>query len=483
MHRALGYPGLALSCTFLAGSLGCATGKPKLATQPVPAAAHSDSFPSPTQTPTQAQRGTSPVRTVSATGQATMSHSRVESLAEIEELALAGNPAVRRMREEAASEWARAGYARKLPDPTVSSMFYLPPMNFEPDRQVAEVQVMQMLPWLGRLNAEAQRAHLEALAAENLLRAEQLRVIGELRGTWARRYVIGKQIAITEAEMAQLESLVATANARVAAGDAQPGDVLMGTLEWSSLQEQLLSYRQQLFSTQVELNRMVGRDATTPVAVPEQIEATLPPWDHDQLRAAAMKDHPELTAARLRTAATLCGLEVARLKRRPDISLGGGWVSMDAPTATTADAGRDVWTMGISTSLPIWGKKNEAMVSEAWHQHRAANAGEEEVKQRIDAALRDLWEQALAAQRTVELYERSILPQARQTYEADQKSLINNTVTFDRVIRDYRTLLNLELGYHRAVGQLATTLARIRQTVAVDELPAAGLEPRFESTK
>ena len=94
---------------------------------------------------------------------------------------------------------------------------------------------------------------------------------------------------------------------------------------------------------------------------------------------------------------------------------------------------------------------------------------------RLDATLRDLWEQALAAQRTVELYEQTILPQARQTFEADQKSLVNNTVTFDRVIRDYRTLLNLELGYHRALGQLATTLARIRQTVGVDLLPTPEL--------
>ena len=37
-------------------------------------------------------------------------------------------------------------------------------------------------------------------------------------------------------------------------------------------------------------------------------------------------------------------------------------------------------------------------------------------------------------------------------------------------MRDYRTLLNLELGYHRALGNLATTLARIRQTVGVDLL-------------
>jgi outer membrane protein TolC len=78
----------------------------------------------------------------------------------------------------------------------------------------------------------------------------------------------------------------------------------------------------------------------------------------------------------------------------------------------------------------------------------------------------------LAAQHTVELYEKTILPQAKQVFEADQQSLVNNTVTFDRVIRDYRTLLNLQIGYHRALGQLATAIARIQQTVGVDLLTA-----------
>ena len=107
-------------------------------------------------------------------------------------------------------------------------------------------------------------------------------------------------------------------------------------------------------------------------------------------------------------------------------------------------------------------------------EHYAAHASEDEIALRLDAQLRDLWEMARASQQTVELYEKSILPQARQTFEADQKSLINNTVTFDRVIRDYRALLSLELGYHRALGQLATSLARIRQTVGVDVLPIPG---------
>jgi cobalt-zinc-cadmium efflux system outer membrane protein len=249
--------------------------------------------------------------------------------------------------------------------------------------------------------------------------------------------------------------------------------VLMATLEFSNLQEQLIGLRQQVVATSAEINRLAGRDSRVPVALPQSIEAEFPTWNHDLLREIAMQAQPELAAARLRVAATRAGIDVARLKRRPDVSLGASWMVMAAdPGDTMPGAGDDAWTLNVTTSLPIWHRKYDAIGTEASRRHFAAHASEDEVAIRIDALLRDLWEQALASQQTVELYEKTILPQARQTFEADQQSLANNTVTFDRVIRDYRTLLNLELGYHRALGQLATSLARIRQTVGVDLLNA-----------
>jgi cobalt-zinc-cadmium efflux system outer membrane protein len=393
----------------------------------------------------------------------------VESLDEMEFFAVANNPTLQRMRQEASAEWARARYVAKLPDPTVSSMFFLPPMHFEPDRQVAEIQVMQMIPWLARLSAEERRAQLEAMAAENQFHAERLRVLADLRSAWYRLYVVGKQIEIAEAEKGQIQALINTANARVRTGNAQPGDVLMATLEFSNLQEQLLSFRQQQRSTIAELNRLLGRDSSARLTPPKSIDAEMPEWTHDWLLSVAMSSQPELNSARLRTAASRWGIDVARLKRRPDLTFSGGWMVMDAVPGTMAhDAGSDSWTLGVSASLPVWHREYDAMVFEASRQHFAAHASEEEVAVRLDATLRDLWEQARAAQQTIELYEQTILPQARQTYEADQQSLANNTVSFDRVIRDYRTLLNLELGYHRALGQLAVALARIQQTVGVD---------------
>jgi cobalt-zinc-cadmium efflux system outer membrane protein len=391
-----------------------------------------------------------------------------ESIEDLESFAIGNHPTLRRMEQEAAAARAKAGYVGKLPDPTVSAMFFTPPMNLEPDRQVADVQVMQMIPWLSRLGAEEQRAQFEAMIADNEFHAERLRIIGSLRSAWFRLYVLGKQIETAEADKTQLESLIRTANARVAAGNAEPGDVLLATVELAGLQEQLISYRQQIASTTSELNRAAGRESGAAIVPPGEIDAKLPAWNHDMLLGIAMNSQPELTAARLRTAATRWGVEVARLKRRPDVTVSGGWIAMDAPMAMMPGAGADSWTVGVSTSLPIWQRKYDAITTEATREHYAAHASEDEIVLRLDAELRDLWEQARAAQQTVQLYEQTILPQARQSFEAEQKSLANNTVTFDRVIRSYRTLLNLQLGYHRALGQLAAILARIRQTIGVD---------------
>jgi cobalt-zinc-cadmium efflux system outer membrane protein len=394
----------------------------------------------------------------------------VASLAELEAYAIDANPRLRRLREEAAAKWAQVRYVDKLPDPSIGATAFAPPMNLDPDRQLANLEVMQTIPWIGRLRAEAQRSSFEALAAVNDYQAGRLRVIGDLRVAWYRLYVLNKQVETTEAEKLQLETLITSANARVRNGTAAPGDVLLATLELSSLQEQLISYRQEVVSTTAEINRLVGRRGQHPIAPPARISSERPDWDYELLQSTAFAQQPELNAARMRAAATRWGIEVARLQRRPDLTFGAEWIIMDAPGATAPDAGQDSAMIGVSATVPLWRDKYDAMVSEARRMHRAAHASEDEVIQELEAVIRGLWEEVQASHQTVQLYEHTIIPQARQTFEADQASLANNAVTFDRVIRDYRSLLNMQLGYHRALGQLASSIARLQQTIGTDLL-------------
>ncbi|MCA9120751.1 MAG: TolC family protein [Planctomycetales bacterium] len=394
----------------------------------------------------------------------------IESLAELESLAEAMNPRLLRLAQEASAAEAKTQYADKLPDPTIGANIFGHPIETAAGSQRANMSVMQMIPWLRRLDAQSQQAFFEALSMQQQYEAERLRVVGDTRVLWYRLYVLGRHIETNRANQSLLIPLIEVANARVSTGEAAQGDVLLGTLELSRLEEQVLTLTQQLSSTKAELNRVVGRDTGFPIEVPSKLEIVLPNWTHGMLRQVAWEQQPEIVAAELLTQATLWGLEVAKLKRRPDISLNASWFAIDdnRPASTIIDVGRDAWAIGAQVSIPLWHQKYDAIESEAAWKHSASHASVDDARLRYDSLLRDLWERAKTAHETAQLYETTLLPQARQTLNSDQQSYSNGGVEFDRIVRDVRSVLMLELGYQQAVGELAVAIARIQQAVGTD---------------
>ena len=394
-----------------------------------------------------------------------------KTLADLESAVETNNPRLRQLWDEFVAARARARYVGMLPDPSVGTNVFGHPIETAAGSQRANLTVSQMLPWLHRLDARAEQACFDAMALGQVYRAERLKLVADLRVAWYRLYVLNKQIEINVANQQLLESLIGVANARVATGVASQGDVLVGTLEYSRLEEALVMLRQQLESTKAEINRIVGRNATTSVIEPEQLDGNLPDWNHQLLRELTLKNQPDIETARIRRQASRWGIEVARLERRPDFTVSASWFAIDDNRleSSMVDVGEDAWALGAMMTVPLWHRKYDALESEARWKHAAANSQVEHVVQQYDAFLVDSWAQARAAHRTAKLYETTIIPEARRTLTADQESYSSNgNVEFDRVIGDFRRLLQLEIGYHRSIARQAAAIARIRQAVAVD---------------
>lgn len=397
-------------------------------------------------------------------------------LQQLVDTALDQNPTLIRLYREYRAAVARSGYADKLPDPRVGANIFGNPIETAAGSQQANFNFSQTVPWLSRLNAEQQRACLEALAARAEVAAERLRVAAAVRTNWYRLYVLDKQIEIAQTNQSLLKSLIDVANARIATGNATQGDVLLGTVELSKLEERLLTYRRQRRAVEAEINRLAARPADTPVPSPQEIEVGMPEGDAAALHQLAVSLQPEFEAARLRTQATRWGIEVARLRRRPEITLSASYFATDdnRPSSTVVEVGEDPWALGMQVSLPIWHEKYNAMRSEAGWEHLASHDSVEELYLRYDALIAEQLAEAQRAADTAILYETTILPQARQTLAADQEAYANGTVEFDRVIRDYRSLLTLQLGYHTSIGELAIANARLEEAVGAP-VPVAPL--------
>ena len=391
----------------------------------------------------------------------------VDLLPALETRALTANPTLRRLQQQAAAAQAKVGSVDGLPDPRLGANVFVAPVETAAGSQRANLSFSQAIPWLERLDAKRQQACLEAMALQQQVRAEQLRIVGDVRALWYRLYLIDRQLEISTANQQLIKDLMDVANARVATGLAAQGDVLSGTLEYSRVEQRLLSLRQQRQSAEAELNRVLGRPADVLVVVPASLPVELPDTDHPQLRDRAMTSQPLIQSALIQSQATRWGVEVARLQRRPDFAVSATWFEIDSnrPQPGVVDIGRDAWSLGASLSIPLWERKYDAIENEARWKHAAAHAGVQQLQQQFDAQLRDLWQQAVTASETASLYQDTILPQARDTLRADQQAYATGSVEFDRVIKDCRNLLTLESGYHQAISQLATALARTEQAV------------------
>ena len=227
------------------------------------------------------------------------SSTSTQALTELEAIASASNPAVLRLEQQVQAAWAKTGHVDRLPDPTVGANVFVTPIETAAGSQRANLSVSQMIPWLERLDAKSQQACYEAMVVQQALNAERLRVVADVRTAWIRLYVLGKQTETNKANQQLLKSLIDVATARVATGVAAQGDVLLGTLEISRLEEQLISYQQQIESTKAVLNRVAGREASHAVSIPESLEVELPEWSYESLVQIASVNQPAIEAARL----------------------------------------------------------------------------------------------------------------------------------------------------------------------------------------
>lgn len=396
------------------------------------------------------------------------------TLADLERTALDQNPGLIRLYQEYQAAAARSQYVDKLPDPKIGANIFGNPIETASGSQRANMNLSQTIPWLERLDAEQQQACLEALAVRAEFAAERLRVLAGVRMGWYRLYVIDRQIETAEGNQELLSSLIDVASARIATGSESRGDVLLGTLELSQLEERLLTFRKQRDAVEAEINRLLGRSADTAIPSAELLDAQQPGLGADSIHQMALDYQPEIQAARIRTQASRWGIEVARLRRRPEFMLSASYFFTDQnrPATTVVDVGQDPWAIGVQFSMPLWHEKYDAMENEASWRHRARHSSLQDLSVRYEALIVDLLTESERAAETARLYENTIIPQARQTLSADQDSYANGTVEFDRVIRDYRNLLTLQLGYYTAIGDLAIANARLQQAAGQD-LPAA----------
>lgn len=369
--------------------------------------------------------------------------------------ALRQNADVQAARLRVAAMANRVPQAASLEDPMLEANYPSQGAQFAFGFQ--QYRVSQKVPWPGKLRTRAAAAEAETAMARADLGAAELQVIADVKQVYYQMYIVQQSIEITLRQRRLLADISKIATAKYEAGQVSQQDVLRSQVEVSNLDNELISLRQQMQSSQARLARLLHVSPETEMRTVEQLPAEQLPKDVDRLYETAIRRRPELQSQLAAVRRDRGLIELARLNYRPDIIAGAMYMQM--PTSP------DAIISGISMNVPIYRKRLAAAVREAEATTAADRRKYDSLRDRTQEETKDLFVRIEAGRQMLELFRSSIIPQADQTLQVSIQGYEAGKVDFLQMLDNWQQLLRYRVSAYRLEGQLRQDLAELERIV------------------
>lgn len=376
--------------------------------------------------------------------------------------AIANHPIV----QAAYAEWAAAKeriiQAGTLPDPQLSYGIMVEQIDRDRDPIGHSFGVSQMLPWFGKLDAQANVQSEAAHAAHKRLAAEQARVAQAVKESYAEYGYTTLARAIVKQHRELLSSVEEVIRIRYRGAKVGLPDLLRVQAEGDQLDVELRDLEEMLTAQRARLNAAIGRPAGAVLPEAQRLPEVAFDADDEHLIALLAQQSPQLRVQQAEVAARREAMRVARLDYFPDIMLGVEYGLNAARRMSRMDGGgSDTLTGMISINLPIWREKYDAGVREALAEFGASlkmlTSRQYEAEADLTMALYGLRD----AQRRVDLYGDVLRARGEQVLQATITSYRVGEATFTDLVQAQRELLTFELAHERALADRFTRVAEI----------------------
>jgi outer membrane protein TolC len=396
-------------------------------------------------------------------------------------LALEQNPDILKAEQAARAKAERIPQVTALPDPMLNTKTLPEPIRTAEGDNPFVLGISQKLPVPEKLDRAGRIALEETRMAIAEWEKTRLRVIADVKRAYFQIYVLDRTIGITRENQDLLTGLIDAVRGQVAAGTRQQEDVLRAQVELSNLESELITLRQKRTSAQAMLNALLNRDPTIAVPPPETFDVRRVDSSLKALIERAAEANPDLARLQRQIQRDKQAVALAKLAYWPDLNLGFEWIYMEPRNAfqppinpqtgrrpvvsRMSEEGSDNWAITAGVNLPIWFDKIEAGIREA--RSRLSATMHEYVSERnmVNFRIEDALTNVKAQQELAELFDTTIIPQARQAYEVSRAGYMAGRTDFQYVIDNWRKWLVFTIQYHRAIGQLERSVADLEQAI------------------
>jgi len=321
--------------------------------------------------------------------------------------------------------------------------------------------ISQMLPFPGKLAKAQKIAEIDAEHAYHDYAEKALDVIAGVKAAYFELYMIQRGLEINRENINLMTQFVNIAKIRYTVGQVMNQDVLKANVELARLANAQITWQQQEETVKAMLNVLRNRAPQTPLGQAVLPERRPLSFDLEALQRHALAHRPMIHHDSLSVAQSRVANSLARRQYWPDFDLSLMYVTspFDGFRGFTAMA-------GVSLPFSLWSiKKQRGRVEETAAETRMKEAMLNNTKNMILFAVKDGLTKVQSAQRMLELYRTTVLPQAEQSLQATLANYQTRQTDFLMLLDSYRMLQMSKMEYYEAEAKYEMNLAELERAV------------------
>lgn len=372
--------------------------------------------------------------------------------------ALESNPEIKAAENRYRAMQERPIQEGTLPDPSAGVRYHneqFGRLTFgQSDFSYLEFSGEQEIPFPGKLGLKASIAKREAERERAMRDLTILLVLAKVAVAYTDLSVADRSNAILTENVSLLGTIISQTGESYSVGKSAQQDVLRATLERDALRERIEMLAQQRSVAEAGLNALLGRSATEPVGGTDWTDKVADLERLDPLLHHLEAQAPELRAAAEDVAKSDDSLELAKRGYLPDFTAMGAYTDKNGLFPE--------WELGMKMTVPLyfWRRQKHA-VAEADFNKQAAEHSRQNSEITLESRLRELHQMATTANKLINLYGETLIPEASLTLRSAEASYGVGKVDFLTVLNAFNAVLEYRLRYTENIGQFRRAVAEI----------------------
>ena len=382
-------------------------------------------------------------------------------LADLVSEALERSPEILAAQKKYEAAKQRPVQAGSLPEPTLSMGWNsngnpLPGAGLGTDATSnIGFSVTQEIPAPGKQRLRSNMAEKEAAAQFQELQAVELSVISRVKQAFFKLQHSDVARDVLERDRDVLKKLLAITEIRYSAGQAAQQDVFKAQIQLL-LEAKILQLDRDRRLRSAELNSLLNRPPEAPVGKPGEPHVAPMTKTLAEVQAAAQQNSPLRMKDQAMTERAELAVNLARKDYYPDYALSGGYYNqggLPPMFSFRADVKIPVYFRGKQRAVLT---EQAQLLSEARHTFQAT-------AQSLNFRIADDYSTAETSLQLINLYEKTVIPQAKLAVDSALASYETGTMDFLSVLNNNVAALEYEMDYHEQMLNFHLALSRLEE--------------------